>query len=100
VTFVGFRQPREKDKKHLRYVASLPCCICGGIDVDAAHIRSSPIYIDGKRPTGGGEKPSDCWTVPLCRTHHDEQHSMNEMAFWKKYGIDPFMLAMTLRAPK
>jgi hypothetical protein len=93
------REPRIKDERHLNFVRSLPCCVCGGIDVDAAHIRTGEISL-GKRPTGGAEKPSDKWTVPLCRGHHDEQHSMNEMVFWKKYGIDPFMLAMTLRAPK
>jgi hypothetical protein len=42
------------------------------------------------------EKPSDKWTVPLCGRHHREQHTMNEMEFWKKYQIDPFMLAMKL----
>ncbi len=94
------RDPRKHDKKHLRYIASLPCCICGGIDVDAAHIRATPIYIDGKRQTGGGEKPSDCWTVPLCRAHHTEQHTMTELSFWKKYQIDPFILAMELSSPK
>jgi len=93
------RQPREKDKKHLRYIASLPCCICGGIDVDAAHIRASPVHIDGKRQTGGGEKPSDCWTVPLCRAHHTEQHDAgDELKWWASKGVDPFMLALTLRA--
>jgi hypothetical protein len=44
------------------------------------------------------EKASDIWTVPLCRAHHDQQHSMNEMAFWALYGINPFELAISLRA--
>jgi hypothetical protein len=43
------------------------------------------------------EKPSDKWALPLCNRHHAEQHSMNELAFWKQYDIDPFMLAITLR---
>lgn len=90
------RQPREKDARHLDFIRSQPCCICGGIDVEAAHIRTSAINL-GKRPTGGAEKPSDKWVLPLCNRHHAEQHKMNEMAFWKKYGIDPFMLAITLK---
>jgi len=87
------RQPRETDETHCRYIASLPCEICAGIDVQVAHIRTSNISI-GKRDTGGGERPSDKWTLPLCVAHHAEQHTMNELAFWKKYGIDPFMRAL------
>jgi hypothetical protein len=54
---------------------------------------------NGKLHTGMSEKSSDKWAVPLCNRHHREQHTMNEMAFWKKHGIDPFMLAITLRRP-
>lgn len=90
------REPRERDNKHLDYIRSLPCCICGGIDTEAAHIRTaSPEF--GKRQTGMAEKPSDKWTVPLCNKHHREQHSMEELSFWKCHGINPFVLAMTLR---
>ena len=35
--------------------------------------------------------------LPLCNRHHREQHTMNELAFWKQNNIDPFMLAITLR---
>jgi hypothetical protein len=44
------------------------------------------------------EKPSDKWALPLCNRHHREQHSMNELEFWKSHGIDPFMLAIKMRA--
>lgn len=91
------REPRERDDKHLVYIRSLPCCICGGIDTEAAHIRTSAPEL-GKRPSGMAEKPSDKWAVPLCNRHHREQHSMNEMEFWKCHGINPFVLAMTLRS--
>lgn len=90
------RDPRQKDARHLDFIRSLPCCICGGIDTEAAHIRTEHRG-HGKRYTGMAEKPADKWTVPLCNKHHREQHTMNEMAFWKKYGIDPFMLAITLK---
>lgn len=99
MSFVGFKQPREKNEKHLNYVRSLPCCICGAINVDAAHIRTASLEY-GKRGLGMQEKASDVWTVPLCRPHHDQQHNMNEMAFWALYGIDPFALAISLRPPK
>ncbi len=90
------RQPREKDNKHLAYIRSLPCCICGGIDTEAAHIRTASLE-HGKQHTGMAEKPSDKWAVPLCNRHHSEQHSMNEMDFWKCHRINPFVLAMTLK---
>lgn len=92
------RQPRERDNKHLDYIRSLPCCICGdNTSTEAAHLRTSNIGI-GKDDHGWG-KPSDKWVLPLCGRHHREQHTMNEMAFWESYGIDPFMRALTLRQP-
>jgi hypothetical protein len=90
------KEPRVRDEKHLNYVRSLPCCICGRRDVDAAHIRTASLE-HGKRGLGMQEKASDCWIVPLCRFHHSEQHSMSEMGFWKRYDLDPFMLAITLK---
>lgn len=93
------RQPRVRNEKHLQYIRSLPCCVCGdNTSTEAAHIRTGSIN-HGKPSTGMAEKPNDAWCVPLCGSHHREQHSMNEMAFWAKYGKDPFILAMTLRAP-
>lgn len=92
------RQPRQKDARHLDFIRSLPCCICGdNTATEAAHIRTEHRG-HGKRYTGMQEKPSDAWTVPLCNKHHREQHEMNEMIFWGNYRIDPFMLAITLRA--
>jgi hypothetical protein len=93
------KEPRVRNEAHLRFIRSLPCCICGGIDTEAAHIRTASLE-HGKRETGGSERPSDIWCLPLCNNHHREQHSMNEISFWSSHGIDPFILAMTLRAPK
>jgi hypothetical protein len=91
------RRPRERDEKHLAFIRSLRCCICGAPGPDPAHIRSaSPVH--GKRETGGAEKPSDKWVVPLCRVHHDQQHSINEIKFWATYGVDAFGLALSLYA--
>lgn len=90
------RMPREKDAKHLDYIRSLPCCICDdNTSTEAAHIRTANLGI-GKDDFGWG-RPSDKWVTPLCGAHHREQHEMNEMAFWNKYGKDPFMIAITLR---
>lgn len=92
------KRPRERDNNHLAFIRTLRCCICGAQGPDPAHIRSaSETY--GKRETGGQEKASDKWTVPLCRTHHDEQHDAgNELTWWASKGIDPFGLALSLFA--
>ena len=93
------KQPRIRDEKHLQYIRSLPCCICGDdTTTEAAHIRSGSIN-HGKSSTGMAEKPNDSWCVPLCGKHHREQHAFgNELEWWKCHGINPFILAMTLRA--
>ena len=91
------RQPREKDAKYLEFIRSLPCCICGdNTTTEAAHLRTSNIEI-GKDDHGWG-RPDDKWALPLCGKHHREQHTMNEMDFWRCHGKDPFLIAMTLRA--
>ena len=92
------RRPRDRDERHLAFIRSLRCCLCGKSGPDPAHIRAAS-HIHGKRETGGQEKPSDKWTVPLCREHHDEQHAAgNEVAWWASKGIDPFGLALSLYA--
>lgn len=92
----GPKRPRVKDEAHLKWIRALRCCVCGAPGPDPAHIRSaSGLY--GKRETGGSERPSDKWAVPLCRAHHDEQHDAgNELKWWASKGIDPFGLALAL----
>jgi hypothetical protein len=94
------RQPRIEDAAHLAYVRTLPCLICGKPGSDPAHLRTASREY-GKRETGMQEKPSDCWVLPLCRFHHSEQHSGNELAWWASYGIpDPFAKAVELYASR
>jgi len=55
--------------------------------------------VHGKEWTGMQEKPSDRWSLPLCNTHHREQHAFgNELKWWASKGIDPFLLAISLSA--
>jgi hypothetical protein len=90
------RQPRMENPKHLRFIASCPCLICGAPNVQAAHIR----YADpeaGKRSTGMAEKSDDCFTVPLCVAHHSDQHEYgDEHLWWTNYGVDPVKVALRL----
>lgn len=90
------RRPREEDGQHLKFIASLPCVSCGINECsDAAHLRAgNRLY--GKPITGMGEKPSDRWTLPLCRMCHAKQHGMNEISFWEAREINPWALCQTL----
>lgn len=94
------RRSRQTAPKHLKWLRTLPCVICGRQgDIHAAHLRSaSPRH--GKREVGFGQKPDDCWAVPLCAEHHlfgeDAQHKADELAFWNRNRIDPFTLALAL----
>lgn len=102
------RQPRRRDERYLIFVRTQPCCVCWRpAPSDAAHIRmASTVY--GKRSTGMAEKPDDKWAVPLCKPTlvartpsagcHILQHSMNESAFWRSRGINPFEIAKRLYA--
>lgn len=91
-----FKRPRQKDGDYLAWIREMCCCICKKPGVDPAHIRTAALEY-GKRHTGLGQKPDDTWVVPLCREHHDLQHSMKEAAFWHAYKINPYVLALSLR---
>jgi hypothetical protein len=81
---------RIRDREHVKSVAKHPCLICGRRPADAHHLRfaQSPAL---------GRKVSDEFTVPLCRGHHREVHRCgDEVAWWKKTGIDPTVTARAL----
>lgn len=84
------RLPRptpKADKRHCqahrawvrRHRCSVPGCRQGPID--CAHVRTSS-------NAGIGMKPADCWTISLCRAHHEEQHRIGQAAFELRYGLD------------
>jgi hypothetical protein len=81
---------RERDRDHLRFVASQPCLVCGRTPSDPHHIKFA-----GERAMG--RKVSDKFTVPICRLHHRELHRRgHERTWWQKQGIDPLPIAATL----
>lgn len=95
-----FKTPQVEIRSHRVFVKQLPCicCLVGGLAVqadDPMHIRAGSI-LHGKEPAGGGQTSDDRWILPGCRPHHDEQHTGNEKAFWARFGIDPFLLALVL----
>jgi hypothetical protein len=83
---------RERDRDHLRFVASQPCLICGRTPSDPHHIKFA-------EQGSMGRKVSDRFTVPICRLHHRELHRRgNERAWWENQGIEPLTAAATLWA--
>jgi DNA recombination protein Rad52 len=81
---------RVRDKEHLRFVASLPCLVCGRAPGQPHHIRFA-------QPRAMGAKPGDQWVVPLCKTHHRALHDAgNEQVWWQNAKVDPLAEAQRL----
>lgn len=83
---------RERDTGFLAYLRRQPCEArslggCSG-PIDPAHIR----FNDGpdRQNPGAGRKNHDRHCNPLCRAHHDQQHSGSERAFWASLGKDAY----------
>ena len=92
------RQPRQRDENRLAWLRTQPCVVCGDdTSSEAAHIRVGNIR-HGKDHTGMAQKPDDKWTVSLCSKCHRAQHAAgNELKWWASKGLDPFLIAITLR---
>lgn len=96
MTALAQRDPRQRDPAFLAFLRQHPCCVCGKPGPsDPCHIRMANLVL-GKRYTGKGEKPHDRYSVPMCRPHHDEQHSMSESKFWQIVMLNPFKIAHDL----
>src|SRR6202035_465931 len=81
---------RERDRNHLRSVATQPCLICGRAPSDAHHLKFA------EQPAMG-RKVSDKFTVPICRLHHRDLHRRGkENSWWEERGIDPLPIAAKL----
>lgn len=67
----------QRSKKHLAFIRTMNCCVCGKHPVEAAHIRHNG--------NGGmGLKNDDSMTVPLCPDCHRLQGNFGEKRFWGK----------------
>jgi hypothetical protein len=99
-TLARYRRPRQHAGRHLKWIRTLPCLICGKRgNIHAAHLRAASLR-HGKLAAGMAQKPDDAWTLPLCSEHHlsgeEAQHRMQELAFWQTHSIDPFAVALAL----
>lgn len=68
------------------WIRTLPCLVCGNLPSQAAHVKSR----------GAGGLSEDL--VPLCHTHHAEQHAIGMGSFMVKIGMDLSMQANRLEA--
>jgi hypothetical protein len=86
-----FGEPRRlRNKAHLKFVASQPCLVCGRSPADAHHLKFT-------QTRGMGLKVSDEFTVPLCRVHHRDVHSVgDEIGWWERRTIDPLATSRAL----
>ena len=73
---------------HRAWVRRHHCSVTGCLNrrIECAHVHRDT---DG----GMGLKPSDRWTISLCREHHIEQHQIGELAFEQRYQVDMRELA-------
>jgi DNA recombination protein Rad52 len=81
---------RIRDDRHLKYIASLPCLVCGRTPSQAHHLRFAQSRAMGK-------KVSDEWVVPLCTIHHRALHDVgSEETWWQEHHIDALVEAERL----
>ena len=77
-----------RSAKHLNFVRKQPCFISGQKS-QACHIR---LLTDG----GTGLKPSDFYVLNFSYMYHKMQSDIGEARFYKKFNINPFILAKDL----
>lgn len=81
------RTARWRSPAHRSWVRSHACCACGSSqNIECSHVR---LGTDG----GMGLKPSDEWTISLCRTCHSMSHNVGEATFARENKIDLKALA-------
>jgi hypothetical protein len=89
----GKREPREGDSaKHLKWLRTLECAVCGNCFVEVHHLKKS---IDNQ-PKGMGRKREDRWGLPLCREHHSHVEAGDDEARLLTLCIDGRALANAL----
>lgn len=82
--------PRRRSKVHLAFVRSQSCLVCRKSPADAHHLKFAQSQTLGR-------KVSDEFTVPLCRSHHQDLHRYgDERAWWANMQILPLPIAKEL----
>ena len=84
---------RWQSQRHRNHVRSHACVMCDAeAPIEVAHVR---LGTDG----GMGKKPSDFYTVALCKPCHARQHSEGERTFWQGRDVQAIMGAFIRSSP-
>lgn len=77
----------KRSPAHRAWVRGHHCSVpgCQSMPIECAHVRRA-------NNSGMGFKPSDAFTLALCKDHHAESHR-GEATFENKHGIDLMDLA-------
>lgn len=92
---MGVREEIKREwPRHRKYVRSHQCVVpgCERLPTECCHIRLGA-------HAGMKQKPGDWLTYPGCAGldgHHAEQHTIGEVSFAKKYGLDLYQTAARL----
>lgn len=86
--------PTAEERRHLAYVASLPCLVCGVKPVTVHHVTATV--------HGGRTSRSHKLIVPLCAAHHQHDYGklsverLSHSGFQRVHGIDLYAEALKL----
>lgn len=82
---------RRRSKVHLRFVATMPCVVCGTQPVQVHHVKHL-------QPRARGLKVGDQFTVPLCLDCHSQVEAASgwEGIWWAFRHIDVAAAARNL----
>ena len=81
---------RLVDKKHLEYVASLPCILCkAGFYSHSHNVQAHHLLKPWNGVRGMSLRAGDDNVIPLCFKHHSELHTKfgSEAKFFEHYGM-------------
>ena len=71
--------PDRGNPTYRAFIREFPCevAMCQGWPTDCAHVRS--------RGAGGKDEGN---TIPLCRAHHQQQHTVGVVTFAARHGLN------------
>ena len=88
------RDSRWRSPGHCNHVRGFACSICGSMTaIEVAHVRMGS-------GAGMGQKPDDWRTVSLCAEHHQRQHNIGEISFWRGVDVEALIAAFIASSPR
>ena len=89
--FALAKTPPTRSPKHLAFVRTFPCCVCGTDDTIQAH------HLTHVKGNGGMSlNNDDKYTVSLCSLDHNLLHWMGERSYWAERKLEPKIYAALL----